>query len=238
MPSAEPVVTIRNVSKDYRGLRPLRIAALDLAAGQTLALIGFDQAMAEVLVRLIMGASLPDAGEVVVFGAPTSAIQDGDAWLKGLERFALLSDRALVVDQLTAEQTIAMPITFVVDEPTGDVRRTVRRLADEVGLESAALAQRVGALTPAALARVRLARALAPGPRLLLAEHPTASLLPDETPAFAADFSRVVQARSLTTIVLTADRVFGSAVARDVLTLQPATGVLAAPPAWRRWFKG
>lgn len=238
MPSAEPAVTIRNVSKDYRGLRPLRIASLDLAAGQTLALIGFDQAMAEVLVKLIMGASLPDAGEVVVFGEPTSAIQDGDAWLKGLERFALLSDRALVVDQLTAEQTIAMPMTFVIDEPTGDVRRTVRRLADEVGLEPAVLAERVGALTPAALVRVRLARALAPGPRLLLAEHPTASLPPDDTPAFAADFSRVVQARGLTTIVLTADRGFGSAVARDVRTLQPATGVLAAAPAWRRWFQG
>ncbi len=238
MPSAEPVVTIRNVSKDYRGLRPLRIASLDLAAGQTLALIGFDQAMAEVLVKLIMGASLPDAGDVVVFGEPTSAIQDGDAWLKGLERFALLSDRALVVDQLTAEQTIAMPITFVIDEPTGDVRRTVRRLADEVGLETAALAERVGSLTPAALVRVRLARALAPEPRLLLAEHPTASLSADDTPAFAADFSRVVQARGLSTIVLTADRVFGSAMTRDVLTLQPATGVLAAPPAWRRWLNG
>jgi ABC-type transporter Mla maintaining outer membrane lipid asymmetry ATPase subunit MlaF len=238
MPPAEPAVTIRNVSKDYRGLRPLRIASLDLAAGQTLALIGFDQAMAEVLVKLIMGASLPDAGEVVVFGEPTTAIQDGDAWLKGLERFALLSDRAIVVDQLTAEQTIAMPISFVVDEPTGEVRRTVRRLADEVGLEAAVLTRQVGALPPPVLVRVRLARALAPGPRLLLAEHPTASLSPEDTSAFAADFSRVVQGRGLTALVLTADRSFGSAVARQVLTLQPATGDLTAEPAWRRWFKG
>ncbi len=238
MPSAEPAVILRNVSKDYRGLRPLRVASLELAAGQTLALIGFDQAMAEVLVKLIMGASLPDSGEVIVFGEPTSAIQDGDAWLKGLERFALLSDRALVVDQLTVEQTIAMPITFVIDEPSGDVRQTVQRLADEVGVETSALAQQVGALPPAALVRVRLARALAPGPRLLLAEHPTASLSADDTPAFAADFSRVVRARGLTTLVLTADRAFASAVAREVMTLQPATGIMTAPPAWRRWFKG
>lgn len=238
MPSADAAVTIRNLTKDYRGLRPLRLSALDLAEGQTLALLGFDQAMAEVLVRLIMGASLPDTGEVIVFGRPTTAIEDGDAWLNGLDQFALLSDRALLVEQMTAEQTIAMPISFVVDEPTGEVRRTVQRLAEEVGLDTAVLAQPVGALPPPILVRIRLARALAPEPRLLLAEHPTASLSADETRAFAGDMSRVVQRRGLTTLAMTADRSFASAVAREVLTLQPATGALTAAGGWRRWLHG
>jgi len=236
MSSADAAVTIRNLTKDYRGLRPLRLASLDLAEGQTLALLGFDQAMAEVLVRLIMGASLPDTGEVIVFGRSTAAIEDGDAWLKGLEQFALLSDRALLVEQMTVEQTIAMPISFVVDEPTGEVRRTVQRLAEEVGLDPAVLGQPVGALPPPILARIRLARALAPEPRLLLAEHPTASLSAGETPAFAADVSRVVRRRGLTTLAMTADRSFALAIAREVLTLQPATGALTGSGGWRRWL--
>jgi ABC-type transporter Mla maintaining outer membrane lipid asymmetry ATPase subunit MlaF len=238
MPPAEPAVSLRNVSKDYRGLRPLRIAALDLAEGRTLALLGFDQAMAEVLGKLIMGASLPDSGDVIVFGQSTAAIPDGDAWLKGLDRFALLSDRSVMVDQLSGEQTIAMPISFDVDEPSGDVRRTVTRLADEVGLESSALTQPVGILSPPVRARVRLARALIATPRLLLAEHPTASLSADDTDRFAADFSRVVRGRVLTTLVVSADRRFAAAVADEVLTLQPATGALNASAGWRRWFNG
>lgn len=238
MPAADLALSLRSVSKDYRGLRPLRIASLDLREGQTAALLGLDQAMAEVLVKLIMGASLPDSGEVVVFGQPTTAIEDGDAWLDGLDRFGLLGDRAILVDQLTAEQTIAMPISFDVDEESGDVRRTVRRLADEVGLNLDVLPQPIAALSPADRVRVRFGRALALAPRLLLAEHPTASLSPVDTSAFAADFSRVVRNRRVTTLVMTADSRFATAVATDVLTLQPATGVLTAASGWRRWFKG
>lgn len=238
MPASEVAVALRGVTKDYRGLRPLRIAGFELNEGTIVALLGFDQAMAEVLVRLIMGASLPDSGEVIVFGQPTTAIEDGAAWLRNLDRFGLLSDRALLVDQLTAEQAIAMPISFDLDEKSGEVRKTVRRLADEAGLDAAMLPQPIGALPAAAKVRVRLCRAVAPGPRLLLAEHPTASLSPIDTPAFAADFSRVVRSRRLTTLVMTADAGFARAVTGDVLTLQPANGALTTTPGWRRWFKG
>jgi predicted ABC-type transport system involved in lysophospholipase L1 biosynthesis ATPase subunit len=238
MATSEPAVALRGVTKDYRGLRPLRIASFELKEGETVALLGFDQAMAEVLVRLIMGASLPDSGEVVVFGQPTAAIEDGDAWLRNLDRFGLLSDRAILVDQLTAEQTIAMPISFDVDEESGEVRKTVRRLADETGLDAAVLPQPIGSVSAAARARVRLCRALAAEPRLLLAEHPTASLSAVDTSAFAADFSRVVRNRLLTTVVMTADSEFAHAVSGDVLTLQPSSGALTAVSRWRRWFKG
>lgn len=238
MPSAENAVTLRQVIKDYRGLRPLRVAAFDLPAGRTVALLGFDQAMAEVLVKLIMGASLPDSGEVVVFGESTAAITDGDAWLKGLDRFALLGDRALLVEQLTAGQAMAMPISFDIDEPTGEVRRVVERVAREVGFDTTQLSAPVASLPPLAHVRIRLARALVNAPRLLLAEHPTASLSPDDTRRFAADFSRVVRGRPLTALVLSADRTFADAVADDVLALQPATGALTSVKGWRRWFNG
>src|SRR5690606_16542149 len=63
MPQGDLLVQLRNVSKDYRGLRPLRVARLDLRAGQSVALLGFDQVSAEVLVDLVTGATTPDSGE-------------------------------------------------------------------------------------------------------------------------------------------------------------------------------
>jgi ABC-type transporter Mla maintaining outer membrane lipid asymmetry ATPase subunit MlaF len=249
MSTAESKVTLRGITKDYRGLRPLRISAFELREGQTVALLGLDQAMAEVLVRLIMGASVPDSGEVIVFGQSTASIEDGEAWLRSLDRFALLSDRAILVDQLTAEQAIALPISFDVDEKSGEVRKTVRGLAAEAGLDPEILAQPVGTLSPATRVRVRLCRAMVVAPQLLLAEHPTASLSPVDTAAFAADFSRVVRKRRVTTLVMTADSEFAHAVSDSVLALQPSTGALTEVPAprpsgpgspsrWRRWFKG
>ena len=81
MPPADILVRLRGITKDYRSLRPLRIAELDVTRGRSLALVGFDQMMAEVFVDLITGAILPDSGEIVVFGQPTSAIPDPAGWL-------------------------------------------------------------------------------------------------------------------------------------------------------------
>ena len=55
MPAADLVVEVRGVAKDYRGLRPLRVRELELRQGESLALIGFDLAMAEVFVNLAPG---------------------------------------------------------------------------------------------------------------------------------------------------------------------------------------
>ena len=80
MSLAGPVRARRRL-KDYRGLRPLRIERLTLAAGEQVALLGFDQPAAEVFVNLITGATLPDPGEVRVLGRPTAAITDSADWL-------------------------------------------------------------------------------------------------------------------------------------------------------------
>jgi ABC-type transporter Mla maintaining outer membrane lipid asymmetry ATPase subunit MlaF len=237
MPDTAPIaIDVRGVSKDYRGLRPLRVQHLEVRQGQSVALLGFDAAMAEVLVNLITGATLPDTGEVTVLGQSTAAITSGDEWLKTLERFGLIGERSVLVDQFTVEQNLAIPFSLEIDELGPRLKADVRRLADEVGLTVADLAQPTATISAAARVRLRLGRALALNPRVLLAEHPTASLSADDTPTFAADVSRIISARGLATVIVTADRTFAAAVAEQVLTLEPATGVLKRSEGWRRWF--
>mgnify|MGYP003576561623 CR=1 FL=1 len=90
----ELVVELRGVTKDYQSLRPLRIERLELRQGQSIAILGLDLPMAEVLVNLITGANLPDTGEVRIFGRATSEITDAQDWVAALDRFGLISDRA------------------------------------------------------------------------------------------------------------------------------------------------
>jgi putative ABC transport system ATP-binding protein len=231
---AELALELRDVQKDYRGLRPLRVRHLQLRQGQALALVGFDEITAEVLVNLLTGATVPDAGEVFVFGQPTSALADGDAWLASLDRFGILSARAVLLDELTVEQNLAMPFTLELDPLSDSVRWKVRQLAGEVGLSSPDLVRPVAALAPLGRLRLRLGRAVALNPRLLLAEHPNASVPSDDVPAFAADYRQVVTRRGIASLTLTADRAFAAAVAEQVLTLQPATGELKPASFWRR----
>lgn len=236
MAAPDPVISLRSVVKDYRGLRPLRIERLDVAEGQSVALTGFDQTTAEVLVSLITGAITPDSGTVVVFGQPTREIADAAAWLKGLDRFGILSDRAVLLDQLTAEQNLAIPFSLDLEDMDASLRLRVRKLGEHVGLDAHDLARGVGVLGGIARQRVRLGRALALEPRVLLVEHPNASLSGDELPEFAADLAQVVAARKLTTLVLTADRTFAHAMALQILELNAATGALKSSSGWRSWF--
>lgn len=237
MPRGEAIVELRGVSKEYHGLRPLRVAELTLHEGQSVALVGFDSAMAEVLVNLITGAHLPDTGTVTVFGRPTTHIQTADAWVATLDQFGLVSERAVLVDRFTAEQNLAMPLSLDIHDMPSSLRSQARQLAEEVRLPADELQAATGALPASSKLRLRLGRALALQPRVLLAEHPNALITPDQSPAFAADYARVIAARRLASLVMTADRTFASAIADEVFTLEPATGALERSSGWRRrWF--
>jgi ABC-type lipoprotein export system ATPase subunit len=234
--ASEIVIALRSVRKDYRGLRPLRLERLELHEGESVALLGFDPVAAEVLVNLITGATLPDSGDVDVFGTSTRAITDPDAWLSAMDRFGILSERVVLLEAFTVEQNLALPFSLEIDDLPLAVRASVRRLAEEVGITSGQLAQSVARLDADAQLRVRLGKALALGPRVLRADHPNAALPPDEVPRFAADLAGLVARRRLAMIVMTADETFARAVSDRVLTLKPATGELTPASGWRDWF--
>jgi ABC-type transporter Mla maintaining outer membrane lipid asymmetry ATPase subunit MlaF len=236
MPSPERLVQIRNVTKDYRSLRPLRVESLDVHEGQTLALCGFDRITAELLVDLITAAIVPDAGEITVFGQRTTAIADREAWLETLDRFGLLTERAVLVEQFTVEQNLAIPFSLSVENLSADLKTRVADLANEIGFAAADLARQSGGLPPIGRLRLRLGRALAMNPKVLLAEHPNATLAPDEARHFGADLKRIVRDRGIAALVLTADQDFARVAADEVLVLHPATGTLKSSSVWRRWF--
>ena len=231
----ERLLQMRGVRKDYRSLRPLRVAHLEVAMRESVALLGFDQPMAEVFIDLLTGRSVPDEGEVVTLGRPTTAIPDADAWIATLDRFGIVSERAVLVGELSVEQTLALSFSFALDTLSSEVKGRVEAIGREVGLGTELQAP-VGSLAPLSRMRLRLGRALAPDPSILLLDHPTATLSAHDASLFAADVKRVVADRPLATVVLTADRAFAEAAADNVLTLQPATGELRRLSGWKRWF--
>lgn len=228
------MVSVKGLVKSYHALRPLRLQALDLAEGVVVSLTGLDAAAAEMLVGLLTGAVLPDEGEIQLFGKSTKDVTDSDAWLAMLDGVGIVTDRAVLIGQFAVEQNIAMPFTLTVDPIDAAVRPRVTALAAEVGLSPDDLGRPVAQSPPAVVARVRLARALALGPRVLFVEHPSASLPRDEVKGFAADLARVARSRRLAVLAMTADELFAGALGGRTLHLEPATGELRAPSLWRK----
>jgi ABC-type transporter Mla maintaining outer membrane lipid asymmetry ATPase subunit MlaF len=230
-----PVLEFAGISKDYHGLRPLRIEQLTVGAAEQVALLGFDQVSAEVFINLATGATLPDTGEVLAFGRSTAAIADSADWLATVDRFGIVSERAVLLDQLTPVQNLAMPFTLAVEPPSDDVRLQAEALASEVGLAADSWTRAVAELGPSGRMRVRLGRALALDPSVLLLEHASAGLDRSDATGFAAQIRAIARRRRLAVVVVTADEAFASAAAGQVLRLEPATGRLRRGRG-SRWF--
>ena len=238
MSSAAPLIRLAGVSKTYQALRPLRIESLEVTAGDIVSIAGVDAAAAELLVGLVTGALLPDTGEVELFGRSTRDVADSDAWLAMLDGVGIITDRAVLIAQFTVEQNLAMPFTLEIDPVAEDVRPRVAALADTVGLRPEHRAARI-AETPAEVqARVRLARALALQPRVLLAEHPSATLPRAAVAEFAAVLRAVAEKDRLAVVAITADPAFADALGGTRLALDGATGELRRPSTWRKLFGG
>lgn len=221
-----PVLELSGVSKAYGALRPLRIEHLVLAPGDQVALLGLDQTAAEVLVSLVTGATLPETGQVRIFGRATSDITESSDWLTVLDRFGIVTERAALLESMTVLQNMAIPFSLDIEPPPPDVARLASALAAESGLADALLEQRLGTLDAASRMRVRLGRALAFDPGLLLLEHPSAALARADVVPLACDVRAVAERRTLATLTITADGEFAGAVSERAYILEPATGRL------------
>jgi ABC-type lipoprotein export system ATPase subunit len=230
------LLDINGLSKDYRALRPLRIAQFSVKPGDLVSIDGIDATGAETFVHLVTGAALPDEGVVTLFGQDTRGITDSHAWLQSLDRVGMITARGILIEMFTVLQNIAMSYTLDVDPIDPRVLPQAGALAREVGIPQESFDLPAGKLAPDMQIRVHLARALALGPKLLIAEHPSAALPRQSVAAFGADLARVTQSRGLALVAITADDALAKAIGGQRLELVAATGELRPPSLLKKLF--
>ena len=235
------LVEIHGVLKSYlsQSLRPLRLQELTVSPDDRLHLRGFDAGAAEMFVHLVTGAALPDEGTVCIAGTDTRDIATDTQWLTSLDRFGIVTHRAVLIDQISLASNLALPLTVSIDPMPAEVRERVERLAIDAGFETASLDRPVAGLSAEQRLRLHLARAVANGPQLVMLEHPTAQLEDrDASSRIGETLRRLSDNYRFGWIALTEDAMFAESARGTVLELNPSTGQLAAPTTgWRRWFK-
>jgi|SRR5687768_15107993 len=231
------LLEIKGLSKDYLTLRPLRIADLTVRRGDVMTISGVDVLGAETFVHLVTGATLPDAGDVSLFGRNTRAIADADAWLKSLDGVGMISARGILVEAFSVLQNIALSLTLDVDPIDARFVSQAGALAREAGIDAALFDVPAGRVPPDTQMRVHLARALALEPQLLVAEHPSASLPRDSVAGFGADLARVARGRGIALVAITADDSLSKAIGGSRLELVAASGEVRQISRIRRLFR-
>lgn len=234
---SDVLLQMTGLSKDYQTLRPLRLKDLTIRRGDVVSISGIDVLGAEMLVHLVTGATLPDTGDVVLFGRNTREITDGEAWLKSLDSVGMITARGIVIEAFSVLQNIALSLTLDVDPIDPRFLPQAGALARSVGIDAALFDLPAGRVPPDVQMRVHLARALALGPQLLIAEHPSASLPRDTVAGFGADLGKVARGRGLALLAITADDSLAKAIGGSRLDLVAASGELRPASRIRRLFR-
>ncbi|MGL6280198.1 MAG: ABC transporter ATP-binding protein [Gaiella sp.] len=144
----------------------LRGVDLEVATGETLALLGPSGSGKTSLLRVVAGLTRPDAGRVLVDG---SDVSDLPAHRRGV---------GLVFQQplLFPHRDVAGNVGFGLDGwPRDEARQRIGELLELVGLPGIER-RAVATLSGGEAQRVALARALAPRPRCLLLDEPLGAL--------------------------------------------------------------
>jgi ABC-type lipoprotein export system ATPase subunit len=233
MAETPPQIEIVGLLKQFQAPQPLRIDQLVVRRLDRIVLKGLDAAASELFVHLVTGAALPDEGNVLVAGRNTRDIATDTEWLSSLDRFGIVTDRAVLLDGLSVAANLALPLTLSIDPLADDVRQQVDALAEGVGLDRNLLESPMGNLPAADRLRVHLARALALAPELLLLEHPTAKLEAPEADSFGRLLGAIAAERGLGFVATSFDERFARAAGARRLRFDPSTGQVRGGGFWR-----
>jgi ABC-type lipoprotein export system ATPase subunit len=175
---AGPVVRTRGLQKHYgqgAGLvRALDGVDLDIASGETLAIMGPSGCGKSTLLHMLGGLERPSAGEVWLEGRRVDEL--GERALARLRRHAVgfVFQAFHLMDELTAIENVELPALLAGRSPRAARNRAVE-LLDQVGLTDRA-DHLPSALSGGQRQRVAIARALSNDPLVVLADEPTGNL--------------------------------------------------------------
>jgi putative ABC transport system ATP-binding protein len=186
--------------------------SLDIAPGESVAIVGTSGAGKSTLLALLAGLDVPSSGRVLLAGTDLTRLdEDGRARLRA-QRVGFVFQSFHLIPSLTALENVMLPL-----ELAG--RADARRGAFEA-LQSVGLKDRTGhyprQLSGGEQQRVALARAFVVKPAVLFADEPTGNL-DTTTGARVGELLFELNASSHTTLVLvTHDRALASRCEREL----------------------
>jgi branched-chain amino acid transport system ATP-binding protein len=169
------LLSVRDLSKDFGGLRAVSRLSFAVEAGEILGLIGPNGAGKTTVFNLVTGFTRPTAGAIDLAGRSLVGLKPHAVTQRGVARtFQIVKP----FPKLSVAENVTLA-AFMRLRARRDAEAEAARLLDEVGL-SAKRASTAADLTLADQKRLEMARALATRPQLLLLDEPMGGLNPRE----------------------------------------------------------
>jgi len=150
----EPVLSARDLWKSYDGRADvLRGVSLDVGREEAVLVWGPNGSGKTTLLSILGGLDVPTRGSVSIAGREISRLRESELSKVRLHEIGFVFQTHNLIDDLTVEENVALPLRLA---------RLATRRPNEISVGESQ--------------RVAVARALANGPKALLADEPTASL--------------------------------------------------------------
>lgn len=173
------LVTLEAVKKDYitGEIATPALKGIDLVIepGRFISFIGPSGSGKTTLLNLLGGLDRPTSGRVTVAGTDIGALDRREAARFRGENIGFIFQNFNLIPVLTVEENVEFPLLMVRELPREERRRRVAEMLAKVGMSDQAH-KYPGQISGGQKQRVAVARALAGGPRLVLADEPTANL--------------------------------------------------------------
>jgi phospholipid/cholesterol/gamma-HCH transport system ATP-binding protein len=201
--AAMPMIAVRALTKRIGRQEILRGVDLDVAKGETLAIIGRSGGGKTVLLKHLIGLMLPDSGEIWIEGQNIVGLNERK--LEAIRsKVGILFQGGALFDSMTVEENIAFPLREAGERDLKVLREKVSEMLEVVELEGSEVKMPVN-LSGGMKKRVGLARSIIRRPSCILYDEPTSGLDPIVSDSINRLIRRLQTRFQVTSVVVTHD---------------------------------
>jgi len=201
--SSSPMIAVRSVAKRIGQQEILRGVDLEVATGETLAIIGRSGGGKSVLLKHLVGLMTPDAGEIWIDGH--NIIGMNERQLGAIrKKIGILFQSGALFDSMTVEENIAFPLREAGEKDPKVLHTKVEEMLEVIEMEGQE-DKMPESLSGGMKKRVGLARSIIRRPSCVLYDEPTSGLDPVVADSINRLIRRLQQRFGMTSVVVTHD---------------------------------
>lgn len=217
----EDIIKVENVAKGYAKHQVLQNLDLNIKKGERFTLLGPSGCGKTVLIRLIAGHEVPDAGKISIYNTIVADSSSGEYIPPERRGLGIVFQDYAVWPHMTVYENIAYPLKME-KRPKDEIDKLVMDMVEIVGMKG--LEKRLPSeLSGGQQQRVALARALVSDPSVMLLDEPLSNLDANLREEMSFEIKALQRKFGITVMYVTHDQEVALAIS-DRIAIMDAQG--------------
>lgn len=223
-------LSVRGLTKAFGPKRVLNGLDMDVAAGQSLVIIGGSGTGKSVTLKCILGLLRADAGEIRVDGEDLETLSASERQAR-MAKFGMLFQGGALFDSLKIWENVAFRLINVDKLPRAEARDRAIAALGQVNLPPETADLRPAELSGGMQKRVSLARAVIAQPEIIFFDEPTTGLDPITADVINDLIVQQVKALGASAVSITHDMASARKIADDIAMIYEGQFIWRGPAA-------